>query len=218
MKKTDLIALLLSKSPTVLNQITDWFDNNSVTIGHRSGNAVLDLGEYFFDGYKDEWFFEDMQENFKEEFAKENRIGDDILLHTWSSKSGTTAGVEFNVHDDIVNELEYDLDREAGVYNSPIHYDGSWDKIVLSEMTHKQLTATLRLFKKYEAQADKELAEVEALKDKLVEWVRGYADGVRTGGFSNGEAIFNSINPANKGTTFAGKWEEPYYESLPKVA
>lgn len=241
MRKQDLINKIKEINLDQLNPAYKFYNEHRFSANYGR-DVGLDLGEYFFDTlkkdeetgeyYENIFFLEDMELDFSEYFKVEkdpNDLADDFILHTWSSKSGTSAAIKLRYsleEDESISEAEYIIEEHTSEFDIEVtnivkhpkdyFYYPVWNEEGLNQLPVRVLKPLYKEIKGIKDRYTKEAEQLKELYEAGREWIEGYAAGVKTGSFSNGEAIFDSIpkNEEQQSVTFAGKWTEPYYESL----
>lgn len=172
------------------NECREYFEEN-----HHFQNDKIEVGEYFFNEmYDDEWAWEDLESNLSYELKEVNENFGEFHFHTWSSKSGTSVFVKADL-----NQFEYEIMRTD---------------LELGQNKREQI----KYLKEFIENQNLYLKRMDELKDKLIEnlnqadnKVRIYAEGVRSGCFSNGEVIFTRVDSEGnyrKGGMLTGKYDE----------
>lgn len=168
----------------------EFFENS-----HMIRDNKIEIGEYFFDEiYGDEFDWECLEMNLSSELKAINEEFEDFDLHTWSSKSGTSVFVSVNL-----NMFENEI---MNTY------------LENSENKNRQY----KFIKEYVENVNLYIQRMEDLKEKLIEElkkaeevVKIYASGVKTGNFSNGEAVFSRLDHEGNiraGGILTGKYDE----------
>lgn len=172
------------------DECREYFEEN-----HHFQNDKIEVGEYFFNEmYEDEWAWDDLESNLSYELKEVNEDFEEFHFHTWSSKSGTSVFVKANL-----NKFEYEIEEYT--------FD-------LGQTKSEQF----KYLKEYIENQNCLLTKMEELKDELIQdlenankKVRIYAEGVRSGCFSNGEVIFTRVDSEGnyrKGGMLTGKYDE----------
>jgi len=169
------------------------------THSHYGISDMVDIGEFAFPDYEDQFDYDMLVEDHTESCKAEANYDGEIEYATWSSKSGTSVFLE---------PFDYEgyTDGEDIVYDlfSEIDYDYGMDA---TDFTREELLALYNEIKKVNEEVCEEREAYDKTLIRCIELIKSTAYGVKTASFSNGESIFEPTEAYEGATeTFT-----PYY-------
>jgi len=177
---------VIDQIETTWNELKEIYnDENERLESHpRHGvHEMLEVGEYAFPYFEDEFEVDMFIEDNKESLKAECEYDRDIRYIEWSSKSGVSVFVEgtdfYHDEDDVFGSIKYEFGIEL-------------DYSDLEEEDYGDLCKIKNQLKYYLESAQKDVVEFEEKLEKIQAIFESVALGVRSGCFSNGEVIFSS--------------------------
>jgi len=154
--------------------------------------SKFEIGEYAFFEIESQEEFDEFFDDMKSYIKEETGYNGDLVLRTWSSKSGTSVFIdafEYNIAiQDVVGDFEYEW-----------RFIHDYSKV--GDFTHSELNeiySNVRILKK---EILSKRAEYDKMVEEITKIVDSMSEGKHSGCFSNGEVIFSPTDPTKKSFT-----------------